>query len=123
MLDLIVPDWPAPASVHALSTTRSGGRSAAPYESFNLGDHVGDDPAAVAANRGLLDRHMSAAPRWLRQVHGTRCIDADTGADGAEADASFARSPRRACAVLTADCLPLLFCDEAGSVVAAAHAG
>jgi YfiH family protein len=118
-----VPDWPAPPSVRALSTTRQGGFSAAPYASFNLGDHVGDEPAKVAANRRLLADHGAAAPRWLKQVHGLRCIDADAGNDVPEADASFSRSGRRACAVLTADCLPLLFCDEAGSVVAAAHAG
>jgi YfiH family protein len=70
-----------------------------------------------------LSRHVPVAPRWLKQVHGVRCIDADAGDDAAEADASFSRSGRRACAIMTADCLPLLFCDEAGSVVAAAHAG
>ncbi len=123
MLDAIVPDWPAPPNVRALSTTRRGGRSGGPYDSFNLGDHVGDDAAAVAANRALLGERMPAAPCWLKQVHGTRCIDADACEPGSEADAGFSRSGRRACAVLTADCLPLLLCDEAGSVVAAAHAG
>ncbi|HEX8964143.1 MAG TPA: peptidoglycan editing factor PgeF [Rhodocyclaceae bacterium] len=123
MLELIVPGWPAPPAVRALSTTRRGGFSTGPYASFNLGDHVGDDPQAVEANRRLLDRQMSAAPRWLRQVHGIRCIDAAAGDGVPEADASFSRSPGRACAILTADCLPVLLCDEAGSVVAAAHAG
>jgi len=123
MLDLIVPDWPAPPNVRALSTTRGGGCGVGPYESLNLGDHVGDDPAAVAANRDLLGRYMPVAPQWLNQVHGVRCIDADACDDVIEADASFSRNGRRACVVLTADCLPLLFCDEEGGVVAAAHAG
>ncbi|MGE5468565.1 MAG: peptidoglycan editing factor PgeF [Ignavibacteria bacterium] len=123
MLELIVPDWPAPPRVRALSTTRAGGCSAAPYASLNLGDHVGDDPRAVAANRALLARHMPVPPRWLRQVHGVCCIDAETPGDSPEADACLTRGTAHACAVLTADCLPLLLCDEDGSVVAAAHAG
>jgi YfiH family protein len=123
MLDVIVPNWPAPPSVRALSTTRGGGFSAAPYASLNLGDHVGDDPVKVAANRRLLDEHVTAAPRWLKQVHGVHCVDADTGDDVPEADAAVSRGGVRACAILTADCLPVLFCDEAGTVVAAAHAG
>lgn len=123
VLDPIVPDWPAPPSVRALSTTRKGGCSAGPYASFNLGDHVGDTPEAVTANRSLLSRQIPLAPRWLHQVHGIRCIDADTDDDSPEADASYSRAGRRACAIMTADCLPLLFCDESGSVVAAAHAG
>lgn len=123
MSDLILPDWPAPPNVRALTTTRRGGHGAGPYASFNLATHVGDAASIVAANRKLLDEHVSAPPRWLTQVHGTRCVDVETAADGAEADASFARSSRRACAVLTADCLPVLFCDAGGSVVAAAHAG
>lgn len=119
----LLPDWPAPPNVRALSTTRRGGHGAGPYASFNLATHVGDAAAIVAANRRLLDERLPLAPRWLTQVHGTRCVDAETAADGAEADASVARSTRRACAVLTADCLPLLLCDAAGTVVAAAHAG
>lgn len=121
--EFIVPDWPAPANVRALVTTRHGGVSAAPYASLNLGDHVGDDPAAVAENRRLLRARLPAEPVWLKQVHGTRCIDAARAASGAEADAAFTRSPGVVCAVLTADCLPILLCDAAGSVVAAAHAG
>ncbi|MBI4984397.1 MAG: peptidoglycan editing factor PgeF [Rhodocyclales bacterium] len=123
MLDLIVPEWPAPSHVRALSTTRGGGHSAGRYASFNLAAHVGDDPRAVAANRALLCSRMPAAPLWLKQVHGTRCIGIDATAADVEADASFARVPGQACAVMTADCLPLLLCDEAGTVVAAAHAG
>lgn len=122
-LDLLVPDWPAPANVRALATTRAGGVSLPPWDGLNLGDHVGDDPAAVAENRRRLRQVLPAAPLWLRQVHGTRCVDAARAAPGAEADAAVARAPGVVCAVLTADCLPLLLCDEAGTTVAAAHAG
>ena len=123
MAKFIVPDWPAPPHVRALTTTRRGGHGGGAYASFNLATHVGDDAAIVAANRRLLDEHVAAPPRWLNQVHGVHCVDAETAVDGAEADASFVRSPKRACAVLTADCLPLLLCDAGGTVVAAAHAG
>lgn len=120
----IQPRWPAPANVGALVTTRSGGVSAAPYDSFNLALHVGDDAAAVATNRRLL---VEAAPGlaaigWLQQVHGTVVVAADA-ARAPEADALFTREPGLGCAVLTADCLPVLFCDRAGTQVAAAHAG
>lgn len=121
--DFIVPDWPAPANVHALVTTRGGGVSVGPYASLNLADHVGDDPAAVAENRRRLRALLPAEPVWLDQVHGTRCVDAAGVAPGSKADASFTRTPGVVCAVLTADCLPVLLCDEAGTVVAAAHAG
>jgi YfiH family protein len=121
--DLIVPDWPAPPNVRALVTTRAGGVSLPPYASLNLGDHVGDAPAAVLENRRLLSAHLPSAPLWLKQVHGTRCVDAARAAPDSEADAVFARRPGTVCAVLTADCLPLLLCDAAGTVVAAAHAG
>ncbi len=117
----IHPDWPAPAKVRGLMTTRTGGVSAAPWASFNLGDHVNDDPPHVAANRALLRAQVPAEPAWLRQVHSARVVEAGGGA--VEADACFSRTPGQVCAVLTADCLPVLFCDRAGSVVAAAHAG
>ncbi|MEW6293458.1 MAG: peptidoglycan editing factor PgeF [Pseudomonadota bacterium] len=123
LTELIVPDWPAPANVRALVTTRHGGVSAGSYASFNLGDHVGDDPAAIAENRRLLRARLPAEPIWLKQVHGTCCVDAAKAASGAEADAAFTRSPGVVCAVLTADCLPILLCDDRGTVVAAAHAG
>jgi hypothetical protein len=119
----IVPDWLAPPGVRALTTTRRGGVSAAPWDSFNLGDHVGDDPQAVAANRALLRRELPAEPLWLSQVHGTRCVDAATAAPRIEADASFTRQRGVVCAVLTADCLPVLLCDDSATVVAIAHAG
>lgn len=121
--EFIVPDWPAPANVRAVQTTRSGGVSGGPYASLNLGDHVGDEAAAVAANRARLGEILPAGPLWLKQVHGIVVTDADTAASGRAADAAVARRPGRVCAVMTADCLPVLLCDRGGSVVAAAHAG
>lgn len=121
----IRPDWPAPANVVALTTLRSGGHSAAPFASLNLAAHVEDDPAAVAANRKVLAGLLPGGARvqWLTQVHGTRVVRAE-GSDGSpRADASWSRTPGLACAVLTADCLPVLFCSRDGQVVAAAHAG
>jgi YfiH family protein len=121
----IVPAWPAPARVRAVSTTRSGGVSRPPYDTMNPGDHVGDDPAAVAVNRAILVETLGlpAAPAWLQQVHGTRVVDAAGVAAPVEADAAYARDPNVICAVLTADCLPVLLCDRGGRAVAAAHAG
>ena len=121
--DWIVPDWPAPAQVRALVTTRAGGVSVAPYAGLNLGDHVGDDRVSVAQNRAILRAALPAEPVWLKQVHGIAVLDADSSIASTEADASVTRQASRVCAVLTADCLPVLFCDDQGSVVAAAHAG
>lgn len=122
--EFIRPDWPAPPNVHALVTTRQGeGLSLGPYARFNVGYHFGDDPAAVSENRRRLRTHLPTEPVWLKQVHGDRCIDAATAATGCEADAAFTRSPDVVCAVLTADCLPVLLCDRAGTTVAIAHAG
>lgn len=123
--DWIRPDWPAPASVHACVTTRNSGISTGPFASFNLNTVVGDDPAAVTANRQNLRStlNLPAEPTWLKQVHGTRVIDAAREPAMPEADASIAHGAGSVCAVLTADCLPVLFCDKAGSRVAAAHAG
>lgn len=118
---MIIPDWPAPANVRALITTRSGGVSAAPYTSLNLGDHVGDNPQHVMQNRAVLKAQLPAEPRWLKQVHGIAVADACMA--GAEADASVAFQASEVCAVLTADCLPVLLCDQSGTVVGAAHAG
>lgn len=121
------PHWPAPARVRSAVSLRHGGVSAAPYHALNLGDHVGDDAAAVAENRRRLRAalRLPAEPAWLRQVHGTRVMDlAGAAADvRPEADASLTRTPDTVCAILTADCLPVLLCDERGSCVAAAHAG
>ena len=122
----IVPDWPAPASVRSLITTRQGGVSDDPFARLNLGDHVGDDPSAVARNRQRLDRCLPAPPCWLQQVHGTTVIDAAAAGRSAQvvvADGAFSRDPGVVCAVMTADCLPVLLCDRAGTVVAAVHAG
>lgn len=123
MSDWIVPDWPAPAGVRALVTTRTGGASAGPYASMNLAAHVGDDPAAVAENRRRLRAHVPAEPLWLAQVHGSCVVRAEEAAAGIEADAAFTRQKGWACVVLTADCLPVLLCNDAGTVVCAAHAG
>ena len=126
MSDLIVPDWPAPKTVGACSTTRAGGVSEAPWDSLNLGDHVGDLPAAVQANRQrLVDMAgLPAMPRWLEQVHGTEVIRLD-GREPAtrRADAIWSNQKQAVCAVMTADCLPVLFCSFDGKEVAAAHAG
>ena len=121
--DWIVPDWPAPARVKAFITTRSGGVSHPPFGGLNLGDHVGDVPGNVAANRALLSLYLPAEPVWLRQVHGTDVVVADAVASGVEADAAHTATSGTVCAILTADCLPVLICDRNGSQVAAVHAG
>lgn len=123
-LPVIVPDWPAPPGVQAVATTRRGGVSMGRYASLNLGDHVGDDPAAVAENRRRLKAALAlpAEPHWLGQVHGTRVVRAH-GADLAEADGAWTDRTGVVCTVGMADCLPVLFCDRAGTRVAAAHAG
>ena len=119
----IIPDWPAPLNVKALQTTRAGGFSSAPYDSFNLGDHVGDAPLAVERNRMLLNRLLPSEPVWLNQMHGTVVADADRASCLPQADACIARHRASVCVVMTADCLPILLCDTQGSVVAVAHAG
>lgn len=121
-MNWLTPDWPAPASVRACVTTREGGVSEAPFDSLNLGDHVDDRPEAVAENRRRLTDHFSIKPAWLQQVHGIAVAQADPGIV-ATADASWTATPGIACAAMTADCLPALFCDRAGTRVAAAHAG
>jgi YfiH family protein len=121
--DWIVPDWPAPARVRALITTRNGGNSSGPYASMNLGIRVNDDPATVDANRRMLGRFLPAEPKWLNQVHGTTVVEAETIFRPVEADASVATSPGCVSAIMVADCMPILFADHGGSVVAAAHAG
>ncbi len=120
---LILPDWPAPANVKALQTTRLGGISAAPYDTLNLGLHVGDDPVRVNRNRQSLAPFMPSEPVWLEQVHGVEVANADLAACRVVADASVARQRGSVCVVMTADCLPVLLCDEGGTVVGAAHAG
>lgn len=122
-LELIFPEWPAAQNVRALVTTRQSGVSRSPWASFNLATHVGDDATAVAANRAALRGLLPAEPRWLEQVHGTRCVDAAHVVLPVAADASFATQAGVVCTVMTADCLPVFFCNRAGTVVAAAHAG
>jgi len=119
----IIPDWPAPANVKALQTTRQGGFSSAPYVSLNLGDHVGDAPLVVARNRMLLNQLLHSEPVWLEQVHGTTVASADAADCIVQADACIARQSGSVCVVMTADCLPVLLCDRQGTVVGAAHAG
>lgn len=119
----VLPDWPAPANVKAIQTTRRGGFSRVPYDDLNLAQHVGDDPVTVSRNRMLLAPFMPSEPVWLEQVHGVTVADADAAACRVVADASVARQRGSVCVVMTADCLPLLLCDETGTVVAAAHAG
>lgn len=122
MTNWLIPDWPAPARVKACVTTRAGGVSLAPFDSLNLGDHVDDSPEAVAENRRRLTERFSIQPAWLQQVHGVAVAHANPGLV-ATADASWSATPGIACTVMTADCLPALFCDRAGTRVAAAHAG
>ncbi|HLA30346.1 MAG TPA: peptidoglycan editing factor PgeF [Pseudomonas sp.] len=122
MHDWLTPQWPAPARVKSCVTTRTGGVSAPPFDSCNLGDHVGDDPQAVLKNRQRLVSLLGCRPAWLQQVHGTAVVEALPG-QVAQADASWTATPGVACAIMTADCLPALFCDRAGTRVAAAHAG
>ncbi|MFM5819645.1 peptidoglycan editing factor PgeF [Aeromonas sanarellii] len=125
-MNWIEPDWPAPGNVRALSTTRNGGLSEGVFAGLNLGGHVGDEPARVEANRTLLQQAagIPGPLNWLNQVHGTAVHPVSREYGGApEADAACAREAGLACIVMTADCLPVLFCDRAGTVVAAAHAG
>lgn len=118
-------DWPAPATVHTASTLRSGGVSEPPFDSLNLGAHVGDIPEAVRSNRQRLRKalRLPAEPCWLNQVHGSRVVEASDFTASPEADACIARSPGRVCAVMIADCLPVLICNRGGDRVAAVHAG
>lgn len=122
---LIIPDWPAPDRVHAVSTTRQGGISPPPWARLNLAGHVGDDPAHVVENRRRLAEMAGfpAEPAWLEQVHGITVVAAETVTGPVAADAAFTREPCRPCVVMTADCLPVLLCDRAGTIVAAAHVG
>ncbi|WP_313044356.1 peptidoglycan editing factor PgeF [Pseudomonas sp.] len=122
MNDWLIPDWPAPARVKACVTTRAGGVSLAPFDSLNLGDHVEDSLEAVLENRRRLSDAFDIQPAWLRQVHGTQVVEADPGRT-VEADGSWTSTAGIACTSMTADCLPALFCNRAGTRVAAAHAG
>lgn len=126
---ILRPDWPAPAGVGAVFTLRTGGVSRGPWGAvsgeggFNLGAACGDDPAAVAANRAALTALLPSAPRWLNQVHGPVVVDAASVTEPVPADASFSDAPGVVCAVMVADCMPVLLADRHGRVVGAAHAG
>ena len=127
-LNFITPNWPAPANVHALQTNRDGGTSLAPYDSFNLGGHVGDKPIHLAHNRQLLSQHLPSEPFWLNQVHGVNVLNLDeivaVNTDCLpDADASYTSRKNVVCVTMTADCLPILLCDQAGTAVASIHAG
>lgn len=122
----ITPDWPAPPGIRAYSTLRTGGGSQGGYAGFNLAAHVGDKPAQVVENRRCLHHSLQlpAEPFWLQQVHGCHVVKANAEASHApEADASYSDEPGVVCVVMTADCLPVLFCHRQGGLVAASHAG
>ena len=130
-MDLITPDWPAPANVKSAQTTRHGGVSVGRYCCLNLGGHVGDSALAVSKNRALLRAALSlpSEPLWLNQVHGHHILHADDDANadsthsGRQDDGCVTTLAGRVCVIMTADCLPVLLCDRSGSCVAAAHAG
>ena len=122
-LDFIQPNWPAPANVKSLQTTRVGGISVGPYSSLNLGAHVGDNHVFVEHNRQLLAPYLPSSPVWINQVHGIGVINAASSSSLQDADASYSRLANIVCATMTADCLPVLLCDTKGTVVAAVHAG
>jgi YfiH family protein len=124
-MKIITPNWPAPSNIHAFTTTRQGGYSLSPYDSFNLGDHVGDDEQAVQKNRNLLKvvQALPNEPAWLSQYHSTRAVRIDDAYQICSADASYTTEINKVCVVLTADCLPLLVCNQEGSEIAAIHAG
>lgn len=122
-VNFIEPDWPAPKNVKALQSTRLGGVSAFPYESLNLGAHVEDSDVSVRENRKRLQELLPNPPLWLQQVHGISVVTEQMGRRCPEADASITQKTNEVCTVMTADCLPVLLCDEAGTQVAAVHAG
>lgn len=121
----ITPDWPAPTNVRAFITTRAGGESLPPYAGNNLGLHVGDNPAHVAANRAQLSVELGLQnnPQWLEQIHGVKVVNAKSDGAVRTADGSYTNQSAQPCLVMTADCLPILLCDRQGSEVAALHCG
>lgn len=125
MQNFIQANWPAASTIKAFSTTRQGGFSLAPYESFNLGDHCGDNMEKVQRNRQLLNVALGLPhdPIWLSQIHGTHAVVSEHAVIGTKADAAYTMQKNTVCAVLTADCLPVLVCDRAATRVAAIHAG
>lgn len=125
MLETIAADWPAPENIVAFSTTRQGGVSEGVYASLNLGAHVGDSPEAVRQNRHILRNRMAlpAEPVWLNQQHGTTIVEMPSHPIATPADGAITSVPGIVCAVMTADCLPLLLCSSDGKQVAAIHVG
>ena len=121
--DLIIPNWPAPKNVYALQTTRDGGASHAPFNSLNFGSHVNDNPQHVAQNRQLLSQFLPSEPVWLNQIHGINAVDAAQTDCVPDADASYTNRKNVVCVTMTADCLPILLCDIAGTAGASIHAG
>jgi len=121
--NFIIPNWPAHSNVKALQTARAGGISLAPYDSLNLGSHVNDDPFHVAHNRQLLSQFVPSEPIWLNQVHGINVVGAANTTCVPDADASYTSRKNVVCVTMTADCLPILVCDTAGTIVASIHAG
>jgi YfiH family protein len=130
---MLQPEWSIPATVRALYTTRSGGVSQAPFDSFNLAEHVGDDLDRVARNRAMLSRDglnrdelrsqsLPAAPCWLQQTHSTTVVTLESD-QNREADGAITRQADTVAVVMTADCLPILLCNRSGTEVAAVHAG
>lgn len=124
-INWLEPDWPAPRNIRALTTLRTGGVSLPPFASLNPASHVGDNPEHVEHNRKMLRTELGLPndPIWLNQVHGTSVVQADLVNDIAEADASWTAEQNVVCTIMTADCLPVLYCSTDGAVVAAAHAG
>jgi polyphenol oxidase len=123
-MGMLLPDWPAAARVHARCSLREGGVSSPPYESLNLGDHVGDAAEAVTGNRARFAAQLHARPVFMKQVHGWEIAKIDAGTpDGIEADACWTREAGVACTIMVADCLPVLFADASGEQVGAAHCG
>ncbi len=124
-MNAIYPDWQVPANVHAFVTTRNGGVSEPPYNSFNLGNHVGDDENSVKCNRTLLQKHfkLPQSPLFLEQIHSTNVLELPYSGIDLKADAVYSSHPEQVCLIMTADCLPVLFCSKSGNEVAAAHAG
>lgn len=124
-ISFLQPDWPAPANVHAASSMRQGGYSKAPYDSLNLAMHVGDEADKVQQNRDLMQTilELPSQPVWLEQIHSNIVVDAAVAGTNATADASYSCQPGIVCAVMTADCLPVLLCDQKGESIAAVHAG
>ncbi|MGH1538554.1 MAG: peptidoglycan editing factor PgeF [Gammaproteobacteria bacterium] len=125
-LEYIIPNWPAPKNIHCISTTRKGGCSQKEFSSLNLGDHVKDNSKSIKNNRQLIKKDLSlpTEPVWLKQMHGSSVLSLDNNIPvNKEADAAYTNEVGLVCTVLTADCLPVVFCDQAGEHIAVAHAG